>query len=218
MRAVTSGTPATPPVRGERRGGLVPWLVALAFALLAAGLGLRSAVRPSVSARVDSAPVVAAMKRILRVATVEVQVVDVVKYEEVKTFFFVDLPKSATLRLRGRVLGGFDLESGFSVRAENERRRLVVDLPRARVLAVDPTIEWFDEKSGLLNPITPEDRTRWTAWGKSALARAARDAGLERKAEEHARALVLELARALGWEAEVRVGGVAVPTPAPSAL
>ena len=77
--------------------------------------------RPS---RVSSAPVVAAIRKIAQLATVEIQVSDVVRYEEVETYFVFDFPKSATLRLRGRVLGGFDLssrESRFDIQSDSKR-------------------------------------------------------------------------------------------------
>jgi hypothetical protein len=74
---------------------------------------------------------------------------------------------------------------------------------------VDARVEWFDERSGWLNPITPEDRTRWTSWARGSLGRAARDAGLFEKAEKNARQLFLETVSAMGWHAEVTVAGPA---------
>ena len=104
----------------------------------------------------SSAPVVQAVRRIARLATVEMEIADVVRYEEVKTILVFDIPKNATLRLRGKVIGGFDLAHGFDVDADTARRRVVVRLPAPQVLAIDDRLEWFDERSGWLNPITPD--------------------------------------------------------------
>jgi len=146
------------------------------------------------------------MRTIAQLATVEIQVSDVVRYEEVKTILLLDFPKSATLRLRGRVLGGFDLASpDFRVEPESVRRAVRVRLPRPRLLAIDPRFEWFDEKDGWINPITTEDRNRWMVWARGALGRAAKDAGLETRAAEHARALLGAGAKALGWTADVEI-------------
>ena len=194
-------------------GSFVPWTLALLFLastlylsgrLVRGGLGLGS----SHSSRVDSAPIVMAVKKVARLATVELQVADVVRYEEVKTFLFVDLPKSATLRLKGRVHGGFDFDRGpLRVEADDARRTLKVTLPRAGIVALDPRIEWLDESSGFLNPVTPQDRNRWVLWANGALARAAKDAGLQARAEEHAKELIESTARAFGWSAEVQFLG-----------
>jgi len=191
----------------------LPWF--LLGLVVAAGLwGAYAAGRRSgASGRVSSAPVVMAMRRIAQLATVEVEVADVVHYEEVKTLFVFDFPKGATLRLRGRVLGGFDLESpDFAVTADAPARSVHVRLPRPRLLALDPRFEWFEETSGWINPIKPEDRNRWMLWARGALGRAAKDAGIEGKAIEHARELLSGSAQAFGWSADVTVvGGAPAP-------
>jgi Protein of unknown function (DUF4230) len=160
---------------------------------------------------VSSDPVVQAVRRIARLATIEMEIADVVRYEEVRTILVFDIPKNATLRLRGKVMGGFDLTRGFDVEADATRRLVTVRLPAPQVLAVDDRLEWFDEHSGWLNPITPNDRTHWTQWARGALARAAKDAGLLEKSAAHARELFTEAASAFGWTAEVTVNGARVP-------
>ncbi|MEO6327135.1 MAG: DUF4230 domain-containing protein [Thermoanaerobaculia bacterium] len=155
--------------------------------------------------RVDSAPVVQAIRQIAQLATVQIEVADVVRYEEVRTIVLFAIPKNATLRLRGTVQGGFDLEHGFSVVAEEATHTLRVSLPPPRILSVDSRVEWFDEKSGWLNPITPEDRTRWTTWSRGALGRAAKDAGLAERATAQAKKLFTESAAAFGWKAVVTI-------------
>ena len=192
---------------------LIAALIAAAGFWAAFLLGRRSAA----GGRVSSSPVVLAMKRIAQLATVEVQVTDVVRYQEIRTILVFDFPKGATLRLRGRVLGGFDLEtSDFAVHADAPRRIVHVRLPRPRLLALDPRFEWFDERSGWVNPITPEDRNRWMLWARGALGRAAKDAGIEARAVENARKLLEGSAQAFGWKADVTVvGGVPTPPPTP---
>lgn len=183
--------------------------VAAVLAVFAAGffLGRWRTRREAVS----SAPVVQAVRRIARLATIEMEIANVVRYEEVKTVLVFDIPKNATLRLRGKVMGGFDLSRGFEVQADATRRLVVVRLPAPQVLSIDDRLEWFDERSGWLNPITPNDRTRWTQWARGALARAAKDAGLLEKSSAHARDLFTEAASAFDWTAEVTVNGQRVP-------
>jgi len=159
---------------------------------------------------VSSSPVVQAVRRIARLATVEMEIADVVRYEEVKTILVFEIPKNATLRLRGKVTGGFDLGHGFDVEGDAASHRIAVRLPAPQILSVDDRLEWFDERSGWLNPITPADRTRWTQWARAALSRAAKDAGLYEKSAAHARDLFTDAAAAFGWTAEVTVNGTRV--------
>ncbi|HKC25345.1 MAG TPA: DUF4230 domain-containing protein [Thermoanaerobaculia bacterium] len=153
----------------------------------------------------SSAPVVEAVRKVAKLATVQMEVADVVKYEDVRQIVVFDIPKNATLRVKGTVLGGFDLGRSFDVVAEPSKKTLRVFLPPPEVLSVDARVEWFDERSGWLNPITPEDRTRWTAWARASLARAAKDAGLYARATAHAKELLTDTSAAFGWTADVRV-------------
>jgi hypothetical protein len=192
-----------------RRRLILGLLAALGAAVLLFALGFLAG---KAGARAPaSAPVVTALRKIARLATVQMEISDVLRVEEVKTILVFDVPKNATLRLRGRVLGGFDLEKGFDVSADEARRIVRVRLPTPEVLSVDDRLEWFDETSGFLNPITPGDRTRWTTWARAALARSAKDAGLFDAAARHARDLFGDAAAAFGWTADVTVGGAAVP-------
>ncbi len=164
-----------------------------------------------------SAAVVTAVRKIARLATVQMEISDVLRVEEVKTILVFDVPKNATLRLRGRVLGGFDLDKGVDVSADEVRRVVRVRLPAPQILSVDDRLEWFDETSGFLNPITPGDRTRWTTWARASLAKSAKDAGLYDAAGRHAAGLFSDAAAAFGWTAEVTVSGAVIaPAPAPA--
>ncbi|HET7451283.1 MAG TPA: DUF4230 domain-containing protein, partial [Thermoanaerobaculia bacterium] len=84
----------------------IPWALAALFLFTTVKLLFR---RPNAEPAPDSAPVVTAMNKVARLATVEIQVSDVVKYESFRNFLFLSFPKSAILRVRGSVLGGFDL-------------------------------------------------------------------------------------------------------------
>lgn len=193
---------------------VLPWGLAILFAAAAAFFLSRAVFFPGETRRAEAAPVVLAIRRIAQFSTVEVQISDVVRYEEAKHFLVFDFPKSATLRLRGRVLGGFDLESRqFRVVPDVAQRRIRVRLPRPRILAVDPRFEWFDEKGGWINPITPADRNRWMLWARGELARAARQSGIESKAQDHAQELITAAAGGFGWTSEISFQG---PTDATS--
>lgn len=182
---------------------VLPWLLAALFLFTTVELLLHRG-KSTPAPTIESAPVVTAMNKIARLATVDVQVSDVVRYEEYKSFLFLTFPKSATLRVRGSVLGGFDLDrDGVTVRAHPAERRVEIRLPRPTIIAIDPKLEWFDEKSGMFNPITPADRNRWMVWARTSLARAARQAGMESRAQEQAVKLLTGAAEALGWKAKV---------------
>ncbi|HKA37525.1 MAG TPA: DUF4230 domain-containing protein [Thermoanaerobaculia bacterium] len=193
---------------------VLPWVLVAVLAAAILWLLSRAGLPWGESRNVSAAPVVMAVRRIAQFSTVEVQVSDVVRYEEAMHFLVFDFPKSATLRLRGRVLGGFDLDNrSFRVVPDGDRRVVRVRLPWPRILAVDPRFEWFDEKSGWINPITPQDRTRWMLWARGELARSARQSGIEQKAQDHARELIASAADGFGWKSEVSFERTAAANP-----
>lgn len=205
-------------MRGIARS-LLPWTLAFLFAALSGFLASRLWTVPRETRRADAAPVVDAIRKIAHLATVEAQISDVLRIEEIKSFLIFDFPKTATIRMRGKAIAGFDLGSpDFQLRPDSERHLLRVTLPPPRILALDPRLEWFDERSGLFNPITPQDRTRWMLWARGQLARAAKDSGIEARATEHARDLLSGAAGAFGWKVEVTTAGsiVSAATPAPT--
>ena len=196
---------------------LLPWTLAFLFAALSGFLASRLMTGTREARRADAAPVVDAIRRIAHLATVEAQISDVLRFEEIKSFLIFDFPKTATIRMRGKVIAGFDLASpDFRLRPEADRRLLRITLPAPRILALDPRLEWFDETSGLFNPITPQDRTRWMLWARGQLARAAKDSGIEARATEHARDLLSGAAEAFGWRVEVTTGTAQAVTPVPT--
>ncbi len=205
-------------MRGISRS-LLPWTLALLLAALSGFLASRLATARRETRRAEAAPVVDAIRRIAHLATVEAQISDVLRFEEIKSFLIFDFPKTATIRMRGKVIAGFDLASPeFHLQPEPEQHLLRIALPAPRILAIDPRLEWFDEKSGMLNPITPQDRTRWMLWARGQLARAAKDAGIEAQAVEHARELLSGTAEAFGWRVVVtagKAGGPDTPVPTP---
>ena len=189
-------------MRGFAR--IFPWILSAVFAILCVVLLVRVATSVRETRHAESAPVVSAIRKIAQLATVEAQISDVQRFEEVKSFLIFDFPKTATIRMRGKVIAGFDLSSSdFQIDTDAEKRTIRVRLPAPRILALDPRLEWFDEQSGLFNPITPQDRTRWMLWARGQLARAAKDSGIEATAVEHARELLTGVAEPFGWKVEV---------------
>jgi hypothetical protein len=108
-------------MRGLAR--ILPWLLALFFAVVSGILVVRLATSVRETRRADAAPVVSAIRKIAQLATVEAQISDVLRFEEIKSFLVFDFPKTATIRMRGKVIAGFDLSSPeFQVHPDAEKR------------------------------------------------------------------------------------------------
>jgi hypothetical protein len=162
---------------------------------------------------VDRFAVVEATRKILKVATVETQVAEIVTYRDARPFlYFFSSEKNAIIRVRGKVLAGFDLTSKrIDIRIDQEAMLARVRLPRAQILAIDPTIEILDEHSGWRNVVTREDRNLWLKWARGDLRRAALDTGITARAERNVREILETLTQSYGLRLEVSFDGSEEP-------
>jgi hypothetical protein len=176
----------------------------LCLALAAVVFALRWRRSPE-KETIDRFAVVEAVRKVLKVATVETQIAEVVTYHDVKeVLFFFSSEKNAIIRVQGKVNAGFDLTSKrLEVSFEETSRLLRIRLPRARVLSIDPTIEILNERSGWQNTVTREDRNLWYKWARGDLRRAAIKSGITDQAEKNARELATALAAAYGARLEI---------------
>ena len=136
----------------------VPWLLAVLFAGTTAFASLAGgAFRPDEIHRVEAAPVVMAIRRIAQLSTVEVQVADVVRYEEVKTFLIFDFPRAPRCGCAAASSEASTSESQeFAGEWPNVSARVLrVRMPRPRLLAARSAFRVVREESGWINPISP---------------------------------------------------------------
>ena len=202
------------PTTPRERGCLTTFLLAAgAFVLfcLIIGCGLWILWRPKApsGAKMQSLPVVTAIREVLRVSTIEMELADVVKFSEDRPLLgLIPRRKDALYRVHGKVTAGFDLQDpGFVIRTDEATKVLTLMLPRAQVTSIDPVVEILDEKGSWLNAVTTEDRNVWYKWARGDLRRAALDAGITERAEERARKLVVALAGSWGYRADVTFAG-----------
>lgn len=165
----------------------------------------------------ESHTVVEAVRRVTRLATVESTVSNwQLRRDSHDLFGFLPVRCEKTLAVfyRGKVAAGFDLTAAGSLGVEIERgpaRRVRVRLPPARLLYTDvPPPELVVADGSICNRVRPEDVTRLHGDAREAVQRDALAGGLLARAEAHARELVQEIVRPLGYEADVAVASAAV--------
>ena len=149
---------------------MVTWYVALI--LLIFGTGALVAYRASREAQAEKGMILEGVRRVCKLATVEVSLADYAKKTVPKS---VDLPftkePEAYLFYAGIVSAGFDIcdaQSGIVV--NHAQREVRMTLPPPRILSIDiQRFETINEQSGFLNAISVEDRNRWYSEARSAL-------------------------------------------------
>lgn len=187
---------------------VVALVLALAIAGVAALLFRRAAQQRAVA---ENHTVTEAVRRVAKLSTVEVSLSNWQMRRDAKDLFGL-LPirceKTLAVFYRGRVAAGFDLSPARAVDVSIERsggqRRVRVRLPPAKLLYTDvPAPEVVVADGSVCNRVTADDYTRMHNEARAAIEREALQAGVLAKAHAHARDLLAEVVRPLGYELEL---------------
>jgi hypothetical protein len=209
---MTSPPPPAPPQRTTRRFVTV----ALGVLAIAAGLALVS-VREKRAARAEELVIVEGVRKVCKLATIEVTLADYARRTVPKT---IDLPftdePEAYLFYAGVVTAGFDVcDEPTKLDVDHTARVVRLALPPPRILSLDiKRFETINESSGFLNAISPADRNGWYQDAREGLTKVAVAQGVLPKAEANARELLGDLVTRWGYRLELAVDTPAVGAPA----
>jgi hypothetical protein len=198
--------PATPSPQGRLlRWGLV--VVVLAAVLILGVLVIRSATgaisrfgQPS-EPRITQQTVVERLREVAKLVATEMTLRDVVIYEQTRLMS----TKKVLLVVTGKVSAGIDMERGTEVRIDSADKRITVTLPPAQILSVDVlNVTTYDERAGLLNPFTSEDRDLIQRRIRGQLMAAARQSGILEHADQSAAKVLVQLLARDGYTVEIK--------------
>ncbi|MDQ3244341.1 MAG: DUF4230 domain-containing protein [Gemmatimonadota bacterium] len=152
--------------------------------------------------------VVQRMRAVAKLVSSEATARDVVVYENTR----YGSRKRTLVVVTGRLLAGINLGTNPSVRIDHATKRIAVELPPAELIGVEVlNLRTYDERAGLWNPFTAEDRDAIQRQVRAQLVQAGSDMNLL----EHANRSAVELLRTMlsqdGYTVEVRIRGQPVP-------
>jgi hypothetical protein len=192
----------------DPRRVLVWGLVAIALALVAfAGI---SAIRGTSRAlgnfgrpaepQISHDIVVERLREVAKLVATEMTLRDVVIYEQTR----FHSTKRSLLVVTGRVAAGINLQKA-EVQIDSAARKITVTLPPAQVLSVDVlNTTTYDERAGLLNPFTPDDRDVIRQRIRTQLMDAARQSGILEHADQAASKALKDFLARDGYTVEIK--------------
>ena len=200
-----TGPPTPPPRRSALRWAIVAAVVVLVllvpvFLLRSASSVLGRFGQPS-EPNITQQTVVEKLREVAKLVATEMTLRDVVIYEQTRLMS----TKKVLLVVTGRVSAGIDMEHGTEVRIDSNDKRITVTLPPAQILSVDVlNVTTYDERAGLFNPFTPEDRDLIQRRIRGQLMAAARQSGILEHADQSAAKVLTELLARDGYTVEIR--------------
>src|SRR5919201_203547 len=150
--------------------------------------------------RITQEMVVERLRDVAKLVATEMTLRDVVIYEQTR----FHSTKRALLVVTGRVSAGINLQRA-SVEIDSAARKVTVTLPPAQILGVEvQNVTTYDERAGLLNPFTPDDRDIIQDRIRAQLRAAARQSGILEHADQSAQKAIGDFLKLEGYTVEVK--------------
>ena len=144
--------------------------------------------------------VVDQIKAVAKLVSSEATVRDVIVYENT----WYGSTKRSLVVVTGRLFAGIDLRDNPDVIIDHERRKITIRIPPAKLIAVEiRDMQTYDERGGLWNPFTREDRDAIQRQARAQLVAAGGQLALINHANESAVALLQMLLAKDGYTVDV---------------
>jgi hypothetical protein len=148
--------------------------------------------------------VVQQVKAVAKLVSSEATVRDVIVYENT----WYGSTKRSLVVVTGRLLAGIDLRDNPDVSIDHARRQITIRIPPAKLIAIEiRDMRTYDERGGLWNPFTPEDRDAIQRQARVQLSAAGGQLELIRHANESAVELLRMLLARDGYTVDVALRG-----------
>jgi hypothetical protein len=147
------------------------------------------------------------VKNVYKLVTVEGYFSEIYDYKDYWAYDFSIFRKKALVRVKAKVLVGYDLE-GMKVEALPDLKKIIVQkTPDPSIIAVEHDLDYYDISEGTFNAFTKEDYNQLNANAKNFILEKAKESDLIQTAQKQGNQ-ALEMMRFLvegaGWELEVK--------------
>ena len=195
------------PVSPRRIFGIGSILVVVALIILI-GFGycasrlVPNALRGRDATTITHDVVVQQVKAVAKLVSSEAMVRDVIVYENT----WYGSTKRSLVVVTGRLLAGIDLRDNPDVIIDHARRHITIRIPKAKLIAVEiRDMRTYDERGGLWNPFTRDDRDNIQRQARAQLTAAGSQLELLRHANESAVELLRMLLAKDGYSVDVAI-------------
>ena len=148
--------------------------------------------------------VVQQVKTVAKLVSSEATVRDVIAYENT----WYGSTKRSLVVVTGRLLAGIDLRDNPDVAIDHSNRTIKIRIPPAKLIAVEiRDMRTYDERGGLWNPFTREDRDAIQRQARAQLLAAGSQLELLRHANDSAVEMLRMLLAKDGYTVDVAVRG-----------
>jgi hypothetical protein len=207
----SSGEKLAPATRTPRRIfgagaalAVIALLVLIGFGYCASRLTPGALLRSRDTTTVTHDVVVQQIRAVAKLVSSEATVRDVIVYENT----WYGSTKRSLVVVTGRLLAGIDLRDNPDVTIDHQNKMITIRIPPAKLIAVEiKDMRTYDERGGLWNPFTPEDRDAIQRQARTQLLAAGGQLELLRHANDSAVEMLRMLLAKDGYTVDAAVRG-----------
>lgn len=151
------------------------------------------------------------IKKVYKVVTVEGYFSEVYDYQDYWGYDFSPFRKKALVRVKAKVLAGYDLNN-FEITSYPEEKKIVINgLPSPEILSVEHDMDYYDLTEGTFNTFTTEDHNKIQVKAKEFIVTKAKESNLLQSAKEQGKEaleMIEFMAESAGWQVQYQQKGV----------
>ena len=145
------------------------------------------------------------IKSVCKFITVEGDFAEIYHYEDVKEKFLklISSKKKALVVVNAKAYVGFDLAKVKMTANENSKTIVLHDFPRAEILSIETTLDYYDKKDGYFNKFEATDLTDLHNEAKTHIRDKVPESGLFNAAQKEALETILlieSIVQTIGWK------------------
>jgi hypothetical protein len=186
------------------------YLIFIAVGVLLLGLvwfwGYRSSFTKN-QVIVSSDILLESVRNVLKLGTVEANFIEFYRYENTKHLDISMFRKKAFIRVKAKVLIGFNLDS-LDIQVDHAAKKITIGpIPQAEILSIDHSLHYFDIDEGIFNSFSRREYNMFQRVTKEKIRKKAEQSDLILKAENELKqhlSVYEKLFRESGWETEIR--------------
>jgi len=156
------------------------------------------------------------IETVAKLVNVEGYFSEVYDYKDYWGYDFSPFRKKALVRVKAKVLVGYDLEQMKVETRPAEKKILLSNLPDPQILSIDHDLDYYDLSQGTFNSFSAEDYNKINSTAKELIESKAKESDLFITAEEqsnHMLEMIEYLVESAGWTLEYQPRTVPLEVP-----
>jgi len=147
------------------------------------------------------------VKSVLKLGTVEGYFSDIYSYKEYYGFDISPFQKKALIRIKAKVLTGFDLDNIAINIDEKNKTVSILNIPYPKIISIDHDLDYYDITEGTFNSFSNEDYNKMNKQAKSFIKNTALKSDLFIKAQKQLTQhleLLKSILKTYGWTLKIK--------------